>query len=132
MLLQRLPSLAAHAIDSPRPHAVLPPPESILVVKGLGLQLQARFADGREEVARFLDLDRVTAVIINEGFTMHRVVYYLAFLVEGRDELVVAFPVRTSRRWSYRGCLAGVSCLYVSLSKVARTTPRRVSHLSLA
>lgn len=29
---------------------------------------------------------------------MHRVVYYLAFIVEGRDRLVVAFPVRACVR----------------------------------
>jgi len=35
----------------------------------------------------------VRAVVINEGVTLQRVVYYLAFIVEGRDSLLVAFQV---------------------------------------
>lgn len=34
------------------------------------------------------------AAVINEGITLHRVIYYLALLVEGQGTLVVAFPVR--------------------------------------
>lgn len=40
---------------------------------------------------QFLDKAKVRAVLINEGITMHRVVFYLAFVVEGRDRLVIAF-----------------------------------------
>lgn len=43
---------------------------------------------------QFIDLARVRAVIINEGITLCRVVYYLALVVEGRQDLVVAFQVR--------------------------------------
>ncbi len=32
--------------------------------------------------------------MVNEGITMHRVIYYLAVIVEGREKLLVAFPVR--------------------------------------
>jgi hypothetical protein len=41
-----------------------------------------------------VDLGRVRAVVINEGITLQRVVYYLAFVVEGRDSLLVAFQVK--------------------------------------
>jgi len=41
-----------------------------------------------------VDLGRVQAVVINEGITLHRVVYYLAFVVEGRDTLLVGFQVK--------------------------------------
>lgn len=40
---------------------------------------------------QFLDTARIRAIIINEGITMHRVVFYLAFIVEGSDKMVVAF-----------------------------------------
>jgi hypothetical protein len=40
-------------------------------------------------------MDRVKAVIINEGITMHRVIFYMAFVVEGRDRLVLAFKVQS-------------------------------------
>lgn len=33
----------------------------------------------------------IKAILINEGITMHRVVFYLAFVVTGRDKMVVAF-----------------------------------------
>lgn len=117
-----IPNTRHTAHDPPHAHT-----ESILVIKGMGIQLQTHFADGQEaaqvsrSIARskrlkqdplasqfktsipprppnppkqFLDLQRVRAVLINEGITMHRVVYYLAFVVEGRDRLLVAFPVR--------------------------------------
>lgn len=40
---------------------------------------------------QFLDKAKIKAILINEGITMHRVVFYLAFVVEGRDKMVVAF-----------------------------------------
>ena len=40
---------------------------------------------------KFLDKARIKAILINEGITMHRVVFYLAFVVAGRDKMVVAF-----------------------------------------
>jgi len=45
-----------------------------------------------------VDLGRVRAVVINEGITLQRVVYYLAFVVEGRDSLLVAFQVKARGR----------------------------------
>lgn len=40
---------------------------------------------------KFLDKAKIKAILINEGITMHRVVFYLAFVVAGRDKMVVAF-----------------------------------------
>lgn len=40
---------------------------------------------------QFLDKAKIKAILINEGITMHRVVFYLAFVVDGRDKMVVAF-----------------------------------------
>ena len=42
-------------------------------------------------VGQFLDKAKIKAILINEGITMHRVVFYLAFVVTGRDKMVVAF-----------------------------------------
>jgi hypothetical protein len=41
-------------------------------------------------------MERIRAVILNEGITMQRVVYYMAFVVEGEKNLVVAFKVHTT------------------------------------
>lgn len=46
--------------------------------------------------AQFIDMERIRAVILNEGITMQRVVYYMAFVVEGEKNLVVAFKVHTT------------------------------------
>lgn len=42
-------------------------------------------------VGQFLDKAKIKAILINEGITMHRVVFYLAFVVTDRDKMVVAF-----------------------------------------
>lgn len=42
-------------------------------------------------LVQFLDKAKIKAILINEGITMHRVVFYLAFVVAGRDKMVVAF-----------------------------------------
>eukprot|EP00903_Cladosiphon_okamuranus_P007051 g6854.t1 len=64
--------------------------ESLLVVRELGVQVTTKYVDGREK-STFLDKAKIKAILINEGITMHRVVFYLAFVVAGRDKMVVAF-----------------------------------------
>ncbi|CAB1119135.1 unnamed protein product [Ectocarpus sp. CCAP 1310/34] len=64
--------------------------ESLLVVRELGVQVTTTYVDGREK-STFLDKAKIKAILINEGITMHRVVFYLAFVVAGRDKMVVAF-----------------------------------------
>lgn len=44
-----------------------------------------------DQPLKFLDKAKIKAILINEGITMHRVVFYLAFVVAGRDKMVVAF-----------------------------------------
>ena len=41
-------------------------------------------------------------MVINEGITLHSVIFYMAFIVEGRDKLVLAFQVWRKR---LAGCL---------------------------
>ncbi|TFJ81323.1 hypothetical protein NSK_007284 [Nannochloropsis salina CCMP1776] len=66
--------------------------ESMLLINDLGLQLQTRYTNGQEK-SEFVDLGSVRGVIINEGITHQRIVYYLAFIVEGRESLLIAFQV---------------------------------------
>ena len=42
---------------------------------------------------RFIDRSNIKDVILNEGVSVFRVVYYMAFIVDGRDKLDVAFQV---------------------------------------
>ncbi|EWM23923.1 phosphatidylinositol n-acetylglucosaminyltransferase subunit h [Nannochloropsis gaditana] len=64
--------------------------ESMLLINDLGLQLQTRYTNGQEK-SEFVDLGSVRGVVINEGITHQRIVYYLAFIVEGRESLLIAF-----------------------------------------
>ncbi|CAN0012989.1 unnamed protein product [Choristocarpus tenellus] len=63
--------------------------ESLLVIQELGVQITTKYVDGRE-TSKFLDKAK-TRRFFNEGITMHRVVFYMAFIVEGQGNMVVAF-----------------------------------------
>ena len=65
--------------------------ESVTVVRDLGVHLETRFVSGSLE-SRFLDMQKIQDVVLNEGISMHRIVFYLAFLVKGHDKMVVVFP----------------------------------------
>jgi len=58
----------------------------------LGVQFTIQFYGGRE-LYRFIDRSNIKDVILNEGVSVFRVVYYMAFIVDGRDKLDVAFQV---------------------------------------
>ncbi|CAM9951673.1 unnamed protein product [Scytosiphon promiscuus] len=85
--------------------------ESLLVVRELGVQVTTKYVDGREK-STFLDKAKIKAILINEGITMHRVVFYLAFVVAGRDKMVVAFENLKPRLHTlikiYRGTRAAI------------------------
>ncbi|XP_023718294.1 phosphatidylinositol N-acetylglucosaminyltransferase subunit H-like [Cryptotermes secundus] len=55
--------------------------ESVLLVAPVGLQLTATYQFGRQ-TSQFIPWHFITDVIINEAITLHRVVYYLAVLLE--------------------------------------------------
>jgi hypothetical protein len=66
--------------------------ERLTAFRGVGVQLTTDYAWGAS-AQKFLCSEDIQAVVINEGITMHRVVYYLAFLL--RDDprrLILAFP----------------------------------------
>ena len=70
--------------------------ESVLAVRGMGVQLQSKSAGGRQ-VTRFIDREHLRAAVVNEGYTCFSVRFYLAFLTAGSDELAVAFAGHTPR-----------------------------------
>ncbi|KAI8818750.1 PIG-M-domain-containing protein [Fimicolochytrium jonesii] len=71
--------------------------ESITFIGSLGVSLQTTYSLGRTK-SRFIPLDRIADVIINEGITMLTVRYYMAVMVKGEREMIVVFEV---------GCLPG-------------------------
>lgn len=54
--------------------------ESLLVMTSIGLQFTTTFATGRQN-SKFIHQCHIKDVVINEGITMHRVIFYLAVLL---------------------------------------------------
>ncbi|DBA00621.1 TPA: hypothetical protein N0F65_007750 [Lagenidium giganteum] len=64
--------------------------ESLLVIPGLGVQLTRRCRSGAKTI-KFIDVANIRAVVVNEAITFSQVVYYLAFLVQGEERMILAF-----------------------------------------
>lgn len=62
-------------------------------MRQLGVQLTTRYYSGAED-SYFIDVNKIQAVIINEGISMGDIIFYLAFIVKGKKKLVIAFEVR--------------------------------------
>jgi hypothetical protein len=73
--------------------------ESVLVVPSLGVQLSRRTRNGAT-TQRFIDASDISAVVVNEGFVFSDVVYYIAFMVHSKGEMVLAFEVGRDRSGS--------------------------------
>eukprot|EP00474_Spongospora_subterranea_P010319 CRZ10777.1 hypothetical protein [Spongospora subterranea] len=64
--------------------------ETLLVVQELGVQITRKSFSGKESHV-FIDKDKISSIVINEGITMFRVIYYMAFIVNGQSDMVLAF-----------------------------------------
>eukprot|EP00744_Colponema_vietnamica_P019927 GILI01028241.1.p1 GENE.GILI01028241.1~~GILI01028241.1.p1 ORF type:complete len:178 (+),score=29.46 GILI01028241.1:40-573(+) len=64
--------------------------ESLLIIQELGVQIKRRYYSGKERHL-FIDRTKIVDIIINEGFTMHSVIFYMAFIVQGKDKMVLPF-----------------------------------------
>lgn len=53
---------------------------------------------------QFIDQCDISAVIVNEAITFNDVVYYIAFMIEGQDAMVLAYEVRISVHLYARVC----------------------------
>lgn len=114
--------------------------ESLLVLRGLGVQTRSQgpgylFSSSLRGLfglasfsaggggggdgggggggGRFIPVDKVRDVLINEAFLGFEVRYYLVIVVEGEEELVVVFPRLLPRRRTVEAVWRGVrGCLY--------------------
>ena len=80
--------------------------ESLLVIASLGVQTTTTFASGRQ-IARYHHISDIRDVVINEGITMHSVIYYLAILLRDKDDpqsVASLQPLFTSS-WPSINCL---------------------------
>eukprot|EP01012_Entosiphon_sulcatum_P047470 TRINITY_DN6450_c0_g1_i1.p1 TRINITY_DN6450_c0_g1~~TRINITY_DN6450_c0_g1_i1.p1 ORF type:complete len:192 (-),score=12.28 TRINITY_DN6450_c0_g1_i1:130-705(-) len=66
--------------------------ESLMTISQFGVQITKTYAFGRQK-SSFLTSASIKGLIINEGIQENRCVYYLAFVVEGRDRLVLPFEM---------------------------------------
>ena len=62
------------------------------MTRDLGLQVKT-VTYGGKVTSRFIDKSQIADVIINEGVTMQKVIFYLAIMLEGQDKMVVVFSV---------------------------------------
>ncbi|KAK0615830.1 GPI-GlcNAc transferase complex, PIG-H component-domain-containing protein [Bombardia bombarda] len=83
--------------------------ESVLVLRGLGIQTSSSAAGG----TRFIPTNKIQDVLINEAFRGFEVRYYLVVVVEGEDDVTVVFPALLPRRRIVEAVWRGVrECLY--------------------
>ncbi|KAL8335051.1 hypothetical protein RB598_009312 [Gaeumannomyces tritici] len=133
-VLAPLCALALHVAQL-RPHTS----ESLLVLRGLGVQTRSQGpgylfssrllpfgpaggsggggggggGSGGGGGRRFIPVDKVRDVLINEAFLGFEVRYYLVIVVEGEEELVVVFPRLLPGRRTVEAVWRGVrGCLY--------------------
>ncbi|CEG40788.1 phosphatidylinositol n-acetylglucosaminyltransferase subunit h [Plasmopara halstedii] len=64
--------------------------ESMLVVPALGVKLSTRRRSGVVH-SKFVDLETISGVAVNEAITFSSVVYSLVLMVEGQSEMVLPF-----------------------------------------
>jgi hypothetical protein len=59
--------------------------ESVLVIRGIGVQLKTRLYSGWEKV-QFIDRSLIRNVLILEGLTRYQILYYIAIHLVKQDE----------------------------------------------
>lgn len=68
--------------------------ESLLVIRGLGIQTSSSSATYLSKTARrFIPTTQIQDIVIHEAFKGFEVRFYLAVIVEGEPNVVVVFPV---------------------------------------
>jgi CO dehydrogenase/acetyl-CoA synthase gamma subunit (corrinoid Fe-S protein) len=74
------------------------PDESILVLRGLGVQTSTSSSIYfGPAVTRFIPTTQIQDIVIHEAFRGFAVRFYLAIIVDGESAVVVVFPVGSHR-----------------------------------
>lgn len=63
-----------------------------MLIEGLGAMVSSQTYAGRKK-QEFISADRIEALIINEGITFHSVVFYMAIMLKGKNEMILLFDV---------------------------------------
>ena len=100
--------------------------ESLLVVHDLGIQVKRRRYSGRLDQI-FVERSRIEDVVINEGVGYTAVTYYIAFLVKGEREMLLAFQDLIPRIHDLQTVLSGARAVIFAEEQLsearARSTP---------
>lgn len=67
--------------------------ESVLVVRGLGIQLCSSGTTILSQTSDFIPVELIDNVILHEGFKRFSVMYFMAVIVKNHDRLLLVFPV---------------------------------------
>eukprot|EP01133_Synstelium_polycarpum_P013887 gene13887-16381_t len=59
-------------------------------MRELGVQLRKKTILNKVTV-KFIDKTKIQSIIINEGISKYHVSFYMAFIVEGKQKMVLAF-----------------------------------------
>lgn len=59
--------------------------ERVLVVQDLGIQLSTVYWTGRH-ADTFIDKDKIQDIVINEGITRCKVIFYMSIILEGEEK----------------------------------------------
>jgi phosphatidylinositol glycan class H protein len=87
--------------------------ESLLVLRGLGIQTASGGGLWGHATTRFIPTEKIRDVLINEAFRGFEVRYYLVVLVDGDEDVVVVFPKLFPPRRIVEAVWRGVrGCLY--------------------
>ena len=97
--------------------------ESLLILEGVGIQLRTTYFLGSIR-HRFYAQSRIRDIIIVEGISMCRIFFYLSFLIDGEEAMVLAFQVQltaTQRHVFYLCAAPSASFEYVDSSVSRRS-----------
>jgi len=64
--------------------------ESLIAIEEVGVQLKTTYFNGRVD-SKFLEKAKIRSVVMNEGITLCRVVFYVAFLMRNESKMTLAF-----------------------------------------
>jgi len=64
--------------------------ECLTVIRELGVQLATRYYSGNESHL-FIEKTTIKAIIINEGIKSFGIIFYMAFIVKGKQKMILSF-----------------------------------------
>ncbi|EGG16506.1 putative glycosyltransferase [Cavenderia fasciculata] len=65
--------------------------ESMVIMRELGVQLTRKYYLKFFNKVEFIDKTKIQSIVINEGISRYSVTFYMAFIVEGKSKMILAF-----------------------------------------